>query len=555
MIQTTGPMADWTPPAPGPWQQDSAHLPSAQSAIWAEIYSEGFDRGFTETFARYGVLLDRLAMARVNGFVYYQPQPFDMPGPDGPLTEEQIGAEFGRRVELATKAFERKLWRQDLGLWDTDAKPTSIKKHRSLGDVDLHALDREQLAEHVRSVAEHASEMVYQHHKFNVAALLPVGDFALQASAMTGRPPTGMLAALDGYSPVSGILPDDMRPAIDGIRASEAATGLCAGDGDPSGRLSELRALVPQVDDYVRSVGFRLVDGFDVTNPTVVECPDLLLGKFAAALVAETAEARARADRFAAELRAEVPEQQRATFDELLDEARAVYRLRDERGLYSDMSAMGLVRWALLEVGRRAESEGRLGDRDLALEATVEEAIAMIDGEGPSSEVLSQRRNRRLELTAHGAPRYLGPPPPPPPSTDELPPPLARLMSSIGFLIDGVLGEMDEPAGDDGVVIGIPASGGTYEGPARLILSTEDLMALQPGEIVVAPTTGEAFNAMLHLIGGIVTDHGSFASHAGIVAREMGFPAVVGTVNATSRIKTGDILRLDGSSGEVSIIG
>ena len=80
-------------------------------------------------------------------------------------------------------------------------------------------------------------------------------------------------------------------------------------------------------------------------------------------------------------------------------------------------------------------------------------------------------------------------------------------------------------------------------------------MALEPGEIVVAPTTGEAFNAMFHLIGGIVTDHGSFACHAGIIAREMGFPAVVGTIDATSRIASGDILRLDGSTGEVHIIG
>jgi len=55
-------------------------------------------------------------------------------------------------------------------------------------------------------------------------------------------------------------------------------------------------------------------------------------------------------------------------------------------------------------------------------------------------------------------------------------------------------------------------------------------------------------------VGGIVTDHGGFICHAGIVAREMGFPAVVGTVDATSRISTGDRIRLDGSKGEVTIL-
>jgi rifampicin phosphotransferase len=548
-------MTDWTAPAPGPWQQDSAHTPVSQAASMADIYPAGFNRGFSETFARYGVLLDRLAMATVNGFTYHQPQPFDMPGPDGPLSEEQIGAEFGRRLELAAMVFETKLWRQDLEQWDNEAKPNSIDRHRSLGDVDFAALDNEQLADHVRRVVENTSEMVYQHHRFNMAAMLPVGDFALQASGMTGRPPEPMLAALDGYSPVSGIMPDDMRAAIDKIRSNPAAVELCAGDGDPQDRLMSLRALVPEVDDYVRSVGFRLVDGFDVTNPTVAECPDLILGKFFVALDATPGDARARADQFAAELRTEVPHEQQVIFDELLHEARTMYRLRDERGLYSDMSAIGLVRWALLEVGRRAESDGRLEDADLALDANIDEAIAMIGGGGPSTEVLSQRRARRLELTSEGAPRFLGPPPPAPPPADQLPAPLARLMSAIGFLIEGILGQMDAPAGEDGVVIGIPASAGTTEGTARLILSTEDLMALEPGEIVVAPTTGEAFNAMLHLIGGIVTDHGSFACHAGIIAREMGFPAVVGTIDATSRIASGDILKLDGSTGEVHIIG
>ncbi len=530
-------------------------MPVSQSASLKELYPEGFNRGFTETFSRYGVLLDRLAMAEVNGFTYHQPQPFDMPGPDGPMSEEEIGAEFGRRLELATKAFDTKLWREDLALWDNELKPSSIGRHREFGDVELGDLSNEHLSDHVARVAENVSAMAYQHHKFNVAAILPVGDFVLQAGGMTGRPPTSLLAALDGYSPISGIIPDDMEQALESIRGSDTATALCQNDGDPSGRLSELRALLPEVDAYVRSTGFRLTDGFDVTNPTVGERPELILGKFASALSADPHQATARADAFAADVRSEVPDEQKQAFDELLAEARLVYRLRDERGIYSDMSAIGLLRLALLEVGLRAEAEGRVADAEAVLDATIEEAMDLLAGNGPDPGVLSQRRARRLQLTVEGAPRHLGPPAPHPPPADQLPPPLARLMSAVGFIVEGILGEMDEPAGDEGTVIGIPASTGTCEGSARIIMTTDDLMMLQPGEIVVAPATSEAFNSMLHLMAGIVTDHGSFASHAGIVAREMGFPAVVGTVNATSRIRTGDTIRLDGSAGEVSIIG
>ena len=127
-------------------------------------------------------------------------------------------------------------------------------------------------------------------------------------------------------------------------------------------------------------------------------------------------------------------------------------------------------------------------------------------------------------------------------------------MGSVGFSIDGVLGQLDEPAGTATTVIGIPGASGTYEGTARLVRSVDDLLLLEPGDVLVAPTTGEAFNSMLHLVGAIVTDHGSFASHAAIVSREMGIPSVVGTVDGTHRITDGVRVRVDGTNGSVDIL-
>jgi hypothetical protein len=74
-----------------------------------QIHPEGFNRGFTEAFALYGLLLDRLAMGEVNGFTYHQPQPFDLRGPGGPKDPEWIGAEIGRRAEIARRAMDDKI--------------------------------------------------------------------------------------------------------------------------------------------------------------------------------------------------------------------------------------------------------------------------------------------------------------------------------------------------------------------------------------------------------------------------------------------------------------
>ena len=344
-------MTDWTPPAPGPWQQDSAHAPCSQTAAMRTVYPEGFNRGFTETFARYGLLLERLAMAEVNGFTYHQPQPFDMPGPDGPMSPEEIGAEFGRRAALAEESFAIKRWRHDLDLWDNECKPASIVRHRELGDADIEGLDDAALAEHLGETAAHVTAMVYQHHRFNMAAMLPVGDLALHVAGWTELPPTVVLGVLDGYSRISGVCSSEMTDSLAAIRADPAASALVAGVGDAGARLDQLRAGVPAVDEYVRCVQDRLLDGFDVVGPTLREQPAVILGKLGAALVADPDAARNRADQLAADLRTRVPDEHRAEFDELVDEARAVYRLRDERGIYSEITAIGLLRAALLEVG------------------------------------------------------------------------------------------------------------------------------------------------------------------------------------------------------------
>jgi rifampicin phosphotransferase len=547
-------MIEWNPPAPGPWQQDQAHTPASSTLVMQDLYPTGFNRGFTETFSRYGLLLDRLAMGVVNGFTYHQPQPFDMPGPDGPLSDEQIGAEIGRRTALAAETFETKRWRTDLHDWDTSWKPAAIARHRELGDVDLGSLDDAGLAAHLRDVGDQVTQVVYQHHRFNMAALLPVGDFALQAASWLHCDPTTLMALLDGWSPISGVLSSEIEPVVTAIESSPELRELVVGDGDPAARLNELRARCPEMDEYMRLAGHRVVEGFDVTSPTLNERPELALGRLAAALVADPTAAKRRSEALAAEHRASLPEERRDEFDELLGEARAVYRLRDERGIYSDITAIGLLRTAMLEVGRRAHADGRLADPELALDASLAELLELVDGRGPSNDELDERRSTRRALTLAGAPRYLGPPPPPPPPVDLLPPPLARMMSAVGFCIDGVLGQMDESTGDDTHIMGIPASSGVSEGTARVVRDIDELDRLESGDILITPTTGEAFNSMLHLVKGIVTDHGSFACHAGIVSREMGIPAVVGTVDGSHRIPDGATIRIDGTTGEVTVL-
>ena len=108
---------------------------------------------------------------------------------------------------------------------------------------------------------------------------------------------------------------------------------------------------------------------------------------------------------------------------------------------------------------------------------------------------------------------------------------------------------------DKSKLTGMAASPGIAEGRARVIRSADKLDLIQEGEILVAPVTAPSWAPVFGKIRATVTDIGGMMSHAAIVCREYGLPAVTGTGNASSTIKNGQMLRVDGATGEVRIIG
>jgi pyruvate,water dikinase len=101
---------------------------------------------------------------------------------------------------------------------------------------------------------------------------------------------------------------------------------------------------------------------------------------------------------------------------------------------------------------------------------------------------------------------------------------------------------------------GFAASSGVVEGPARVVKSVEEISRLQPGDILVCQVTNPTWAPIFQKIAGAVSDIGGSMSHAAIVAREYGLPAVVGTGSATSRIRDGQRIRVDGGRGIVTLL-
>ena len=109
------------------------------------------------------------------------------------------------------------------------------------------------------------------------------------------------------------------------------------------------------------------------------------------------------------------------------------------------------------------------------------------------------------------------------------------------------------PSAVDGTVKGLPAGAGRYQGRVRVVRSASDLHTLRQGEVLVCPITTPAWSVYFSRAAALVTDAGSVLSHAAIIAREHGVPAVVATGNATETLRDGMLVTVDGSTGEVLI--
>ena len=541
-------MADATelhfePPGPGSWMLDPVHFPRPVTTYWAETHPEPFARG-TADFARFfGLLIGGLHTSYVNGFCFNQMQP---------PPEEEIPQRIGRAEEV----MRDKLWREQIRDWDEHKKPASIAAHRAIQAVDPDALGDEELAAYLVRCRDHHAAMVFQHMSLTGSAVIPTALFVAQAVEWTGRPPAELLLLTSGSAPVSAGSSEEFERLLTSLRAEPAAMNLLESDEDPTKVLAALRALPGDaglaVSAYLDLVGFRPLDGFDISEATALELPDSLVRAIRGAVSApKSVTVRSRI----AEIRESVPEEHRAEFDDLLEEARHSHHLRDERGIYSDSWASGLMRRAALAAGRRVAARGRIHEPEHMVDAGLDEMCALVTGSGgPSADELAARARYRAMHTAKAAPPFLGTPPHPPPDMSGLPPGAARLMGAMAQGMGMLFGDA-EAQHEEQLLRGLGASPGVYEGPARVVAGPAEFDRIVQGDVLVTQATTEAFNILLPLLGAIVTDSGGLLSHSAIVAREYGIPGVVGTREATERIGDGVRVRVDGTAGEVAVVG
>ncbi len=156
---------------------------------------------------------------------------------------------------------------------------------------------------------------------------------------------------------------------------------------------------------------------------------------------------------------------------------------------------------------------------------------------------MAQRKSEMDHFRTIQTPPVLGTPPAGPPPDD----PVIRAWFKL-------FGTPPQPSTASDVLHGSACSPGKVRGIAKVVLSLAEADKLQPGDILVAPSTMPAWTPFFASIAAVVTDAGGILCHTAIVAREYKIPAVVGTVTATSVFQDGQILEVDGDAGVVRIV-
>jgi pyruvate,water dikinase len=294
-------------------------------------------------------------------------------------------------------------------------------------------------------------------------------------------------------------------------------------------------------EDFIRDWGHRCPDEFEISVPRPAEDPAWLDREVEGVknavtdvrtLLARQQEARAAAlDRFRAAHPREV-----AVLEKRMARAGAAARGR-EAGRSEVIRAFWVLRVFFLRAG---ELTG-LGDDVFFLSA--DDLLAVLDGDRAPVERIAARRETYR--------RYSALPPYPTLLRGHFDP--FRWAAAADRRVDVFDQTRDiAPLGD--AITGWPGAAGVVEGLARVVTSVADGGALEAGEVLVTTVTNIGWTPLFPRAAAVVTDIGAPLSHAAIVARELGIPAVVGTGNATTRLRTGDRVRVDGGRGTVEVL-
>ena len=495
------------------WRRDDAHSGEPHPRLVTDYTEYGPSRGLQKRAELFDLPL-RPRLESFNGRIYTTAE---RRVPTGDL------AELGRSSTVRVRADARNGRRR----WDDEYLP-ALREHYAWYEATTRAaatLDRAALARAWDEVWERVGA-VWIIHMLTVWAGFALGDeLAETYEKLTGGASLDALKLTQGRAQTLQQLERDLH---------ELATLRASGDARFDGAFA---AFLASPHGNLGNSGESLEDPVWRDDPTLLraeldrrgarpaEDPNARHGR----LIAEgdAVEAHAR------EALRDRPEDL-ARFDEVLRHAREVAPLTEEHNYHLDRQMQAIMRRVFLAFGARLASDGQLANAsDIFLFNVTDVAAAL--GDARDLRPLAVQRHaeyagwRRLRH-----PKTLGGPPGP----------LHALSSRTDL-------NFRAPQNDEGVLSGVAASGGRRRGAVCLVRSVTDFDKFKAGQVLVCRSSNVSWIPLFTIAAAVVTEVGGSLSHAAVVAREFGVPAVVGTGVALATLRDGQLVEVDGDRGTV----
>ncbi len=565
--EAAGPPGDYRH-ARGAWEPDPGHFPLPLSPAFASLYLPWQEEALTAMFAAYGCLAGRAGSRLIDGLLYYRVAPAGGWTPPRWLLPYAswfwpLSPAIAVRVLRAKRRWRTRFDRRVLARWRSHWRSRIEREQRDALQTNLTDLSRDGLLAAFDRLVTQTGRNVRLHFLLHGAIALPLYQLDCLLRATNGEAPVRLQDLLAGASPASRAPAEALAALAAALRARPDALARAVALG-PERVASALQAVdqpfAAGVGAWMERFGHRVLGRYEFAEPAVAERPQLMVAEVLR-LAAAGAPAPPRTDpaaAAAAAVRGRLPAAERPRFDALLAEARAAYAVRDDNVVLTYNASFALVRYLMLEAGRRWQGDLLGAAEDVFFLTAGEMRTALADPaaarSGAFGALAGARRRNWEQLRRRPHPQLnLGPPLTLPPLAG-LPREAAFMNQAIVWYLRAIQTIADgESGGHQALLTGLGASAGRYCGPARVINTEGDFHRIQTGDVLVCTMTSPAWSTVLAVAGALVTEYGGLLSHPAVIAREFGIPAVIGVPSATTAIQDGQRVIVDGSLGRVEL--
>jgi pyruvate,water dikinase len=516
------------------WEHDSMHMPFALAPLSVDYVRTIMD-GIRFSHEWWDAPF-RLPVRFVHGYAYMAVR-YVVPEPHGPA------------LDAYTEKHRAFIARSD-AYWADTAMPEIDASRAWFRTVPVSTMPLDRLADAWAEAWERSARS-WQIHFIAIRGAYQVTDDLSEfyESIVTDAGPAAALRLIQGQADVLHQVEVELDRLAAMVRSDP--TLRAAFDEGAAPTMEQLAGLPAAAEFLAQLRGFLDAHGHlggsfdDIAFPSWVEEPTMVLGDITRRLsviegptaVERRATLLAQADVEAARVRALLMERSEdlTRFEALLEAGRRVGPLTEVHNYWIDRLSQSQIRSFAMGVGERLAAVDVVDHAQDVLYLDRNEVTEALREPRDRRRLIAERRTRHELQRTMRPPATIGKPPLPRAEADRF---------------DGARFEATE----DGTLRGTGASGGVVRGVARVMNGPSDFWKLTPGDVIVAPSSNPSWVPLFTVAGGVLVNTGGVLSHAAVVAREVGLPAVVGLGDATTRIPDGALVELDGTTGLVRIL-